>query len=82
MTADRTGTVTIDRLALHAGVMSVAEARRLGELVAIVLAQLPIQAARDSATVNVPAQEGRSVEQLAVEVADAIAAALRVEAAS
>ncbi len=82
MTADRTGTVMIDRLALHAGVMSVAEARRLGELVAIVLAQLPMQGARDRATVNVPAQEGRSIEQLAEAVASAIAAALRIEGVS
>lgn len=81
MTDEQGAAVRIDRLALHAGAMSEAEARRLAELVALALARLTIQTAPEIASVDVPAQEGRSVEQIAGVVAEAIAAALRVEAA-
>jgi len=82
MSGNQTNPVTIDRLALHAGTMTVDEARRLAELVALALARIPLDAAPPSVAVEVSAPAGRSLEQLAGSVADAIAAALRVEAVS
>jgi hypothetical protein len=75
--------VTIDRLSLHTGAMSEADARRLAELVGLALGRLPAHVAASAAvSVTVPEQQGRSVEQLADVVARAIEAALRVEGGS
>lgn len=82
MSDTRPNTVTIDRLALHAGAMSVDEARRFAELVALALARIPMYSATPVASVDVRAESGGGIQQLATVVADAIAAALRAEAAS
>jgi hypothetical protein len=77
--------IAVERLTLHAGSMSESDARRLAELVAMALGRLPelsnpVDAAKVS--VDVAAQPGRDVAQVADAVADAIAAALRIEAVS
>jgi hypothetical protein len=71
--------VTIGRLTLHAGAMSEAEARRLAELIGLALGRVPLRPA-DSVAIDVPAQTGKSVEQIADAVAHAIEESLRVEA--
>jgi hypothetical protein len=70
--------VTIGRLSLHAGALSDAEARRLAELVGLALGRLPMRPS-ESVSVSVPAQTGKTVEQIAAAVAHAIEDALRVE---
>lgn len=83
MTAPATATigqtVTIGRLTLHAGALSEAEARRLAELVGLALGRIPVRPA-DSVAISVPAQPGKSVEQIADVVAHAIEESLRAEA--
>ncbi|HEX8082152.1 MAG TPA: hypothetical protein VF557_18215 [Jatrophihabitans sp.] len=79
-----TATVRIDRLSLHAGPLSEAQARRLAELVGLALGRVPLRAA-GNVSVSVPAldgTDGRTVEQLADAVAHAIEAALRVDGAA
>jgi len=76
--------VAVDRLSLHAGPMSESDARRLAELVGLALGRLPaLPHPVDVGTlaVDLPAQVGRSVEQIADAVAAQIEAALRQEAA-
>jgi hypothetical protein len=77
MTAPRA--VTIGRLSLHAGALSDAEARRLAELVGTAVGRLAIRPA-ESVDVTVPAQTGRTVEQIADAVARAIEDAVRAQA--
>lgn len=75
--------VRLDRLTLHAGPMSDADARRLAELVAMALARIPDLPGPVSAqkvSVDVPAQDGRGVSDLADVIAAAIEASLRAEA--
>jgi hypothetical protein len=71
--------VTIGRLSLHAGALSDAEARRLAELVGLAVGRLALRPA-ERVSVSVPAQDGRTVEQIADAVAHAIENALRTEA--
>ena len=76
-----TAAVRIDRLSLHAGPLSEAQARRLAELVGLALGRTPLRAA-GNISVSVPAldgADGRTVEQLADAVVHAIEAALRVD---
>jgi hypothetical protein len=78
-----TSNVTVERLTLHAGAMSESEARRLAELVALALARLPKPPQSvDTANlrVDVPAQQGRDVAEIADAVAAAITAALTLDA--
>jgi hypothetical protein len=80
-----TAAVRIDRLSLRAGALSEAEARRLAELVGLALgrASLPALAGPPGAvSVTVPARDGRTLEQLAESVAQAIEAALRLDGAA
>jgi hypothetical protein len=72
---------TIDRLSLHAGALSEAEARRLAELVGLALGRVPMRSA-ETVSVTVPPRQGRTVEQLADAVVHAIEAALRVDGAT
>jgi hypothetical protein len=77
--------VNVERLTLHAGSMSESDARRLAELVALAFGRLPeppksIDAAKLS--IDVPAQPGRGVPEIADAVAAAIAAALKIDAVS
>ncbi|HEX8769113.1 MAG TPA: hypothetical protein VF714_12120 [Jatrophihabitans sp.] len=76
-----TAAVRIDRLSLRAGSLSEAEARRLAELVGLALGRVPIRSA-PNLSVTVPAQDGRTVEQLADAVVHAIEAALRLDGAA
>jgi hypothetical protein len=83
MTTPTTAAVQVDRLSLHAGSMSEADARRLAELIALALGRLPASAkALDAGNVSVDLapQAGRSLEQIADAVARQISAALRTEA--
>ena len=82
MSDTRPNAVTIDRLALHAGALSVDEARRLAELVALALARIPMYSPTPVAWVDVRVESEGGIHQVAAVVADAIAAALRAEAAS
>lgn len=74
------GTVTIGRLTLHAGALSEAEARRLADLVGLALGRVPMRPT-DTVAVSVPAQAGRTVEQIAETVAHAIEDALHADGA-
>lgn len=79
-----TAAVRIDRLSLHAGPLSEAQARRLAELVGLALGRVPLRGA-ENVSVSVPALDGaggRTVEQLADAVVHAIEAALRVDGAA
>jgi hypothetical protein len=83
MTGPTAPDLSIGRLSLNAGPMSEADARRLAELVGLALARipnLPSSADTGKVSVEVPAQTGRSIVELADAVARAIAAALRIEA--
>ncbi len=85
MTAPQTATtpphtVTIGRLSLHPGALSEAEARRLAELVGLALGRVPVRPA-DSVAVSLPAQTGKTVEQIADAIARAIEDALRLDGA-
>lgn len=73
-------TVTIGRLSLHPGALSEVEARRLAELVGLALGRVPLRSA-ESAAVKLPAQTGKTVEQIADAVARAIEDALRLDGA-
>jgi len=73
--------VTIGRLSLHSGPLSEAEARRLAELVAVVLGRIPLRSA-DRIGVTVPDQTGQTLEQIADAVARGIQDALRLDGAS
>jgi hypothetical protein len=80
-----TAAVRIDRLSLRAGSLSEAQARRLAELVGLALGRAPMLdagSAPRNVSVSVPAQDGRTVEQLAEAVVHAIEAALRVDGAA
>lgn len=79
-----TAAVRIDRLSLHAGPLSEAQARQLAELVGLALGRVPLRSA-GAVSVSVPAPsgaDGRTVEQLADAVVRAIEAALRVDGAA
>jgi hypothetical protein len=74
--------ISIDRLSLHTGPMSVGDGRRLAELVGLALGRMePPKADTGTVSVTVPPQPGRSVEQIADAVTRAIEAALWVEGA-
>lgn len=81
--------VDIERLTLHAGAMSPADARRLAELVAVALGRLPEHpkspdGPKDAARVDIDIapRSGRGLPEIADAVAAAVAAALRIEAVS
>ena len=79
-----TAAVRIDRLSLHAGPLSEAQARRLAELVGLALGRVPLRGA-ENVSVSVPAlggADGRTLEQLAESVAQALEAALRLDGAA
>jgi len=77
-----TAAVRVDRLSLHAGALSEAQARRLAELVGLALGRVSLPAAGVPRDVSVTVPAGGSVEQLAESVVRAIEAALRVDGAS
>jgi hypothetical protein len=85
MTEQRIGRIDVDRLTLHAGAMSEADARRLAGLVALALGRLPLPPRPVDVgrlSIDVPSQTGRGMAEIADAVAAAIEAALRAEAAS
>ena len=75
-----TAPLHVDRLSLHAGPLSEAEARRLAQLVGLALGRLPARAAGNVA-VRVPTAPGQPAEELAAAIVRAIEEALRTEGA-
>jgi hypothetical protein len=74
-----TAPVRIDRLSLHAGALSEAQARRLAELVGLALGRVPMPTSGVPRDVSVTVPAGGSVERLAEAVVQAVEAALRAD---